>query len=80
MVARLVAMRGTLSYGQRKLASAEAFPLPPKAVGRRLHGVRDFSSLWANLLFSLMITVYQSLLSTDSPNPDIPGAQHFPAR
>lgn len=73
-------MRRTFSLGHGTLASAEPFPLPPKAAGQRLPGVRELSSLWANLLFSLVITIRQSLLSTDSPNPEIPVAQHFPVR
>lgn len=46
-------------------------PLPPKAAGQRLPGVRDFSSLGANLLFSLVIIVCQSLVSNDFPSPNI---------
>jgi len=46
-------------------------PLPPKTAGQRLPGVRDFSSLGANLLFSLVIIVCQSLVSNDFPSPNI---------
>lgn len=80
MVAEVGAMRRTLSFGHGTLVSAEPFPLPPKAAGQKLPGARDLSSLWANLLFSLVITICQSLLSTDSPSPEIPVAQHFPVR
>lgn len=59
--------RGTLSPGQGTLASAEPFPPSPKAAGQRFLGVRYFSPLGASLLFSLVITICQSLFSTDSP-------------
>lgn len=66
--------RSTLSSEQRTLAALEAFLL--KAAGQKLPGGRDFSSLWANLLFSLVITICQSLVSKDSLSPEILDALH----
>lgn len=66
--------RSTLSSEQRTLAALEAFPL--KAAGQKLPGGRAFSSLWANLLFSLVITICQSLVRKDSPSPEILDALH----